>query len=104
MPDETTPDIRDGIEWFQVPGRDGSWECMCARCGSSCADKRCEECGGLGYIDDADDDFGAQTYACETCGGVGGWRFCLSSREWCEANPMPGRELVQSTAREAAHG
>lgn len=31
---------------------------------------------------------------CHVCGGGGGWLVCLSSAEWCEANPMPGRESV----------
>ena len=112
---ETTMDdsrIERGIEWFPT-GRDAEEECQCARCGSSCAFVDCGNCGGddeaLGSdcIDDlchggecihGDSGF----IRCGWCHGAGGWWHCISSPEWCKANPMPGREHITSTAMEAS--
>lgn len=78
-------------------------DCQCARCGSSCDWQHCYNCdeGSLGSdcIDDlchggecihGDSGF----IPCDICGGYGGWNQCLSGAEWCEANPMPGRESI----------
>jgi hypothetical protein len=67
------------------------WDCQCARCGgegnlgSACIDDLCHgrDCihGDSGLI------------PCDICHGLG--RLpprCLSSSEWCEANPLKGRE------------
>lgn len=82
---------------------DGDTECQCARCGSSVARVRCDACGGSGRTEpgelqqedplryDEDD-----TEPCHDCSGAGGWWKCESSIEWCEANPLPGREDVAS--------
>lgn len=32
---------------------------------------------------------------CDVCLGVGHWHECLSSAEWCQENPLPGRENVE---------
>lgn len=101
------PRIEGGIEWYTYE-RDGHpWdECQCARCGSSAYPVNCWDCGGEGGRIGEDIgrayDFGwivdTAWYVCRTCKGKGGhWR-CCSSREWCEANPMPGREHIASTA------
>lgn len=97
------------------PPEDGrEWESQCARCGSSTTFVECDACGGDGYTApgalhemdplwyDSDDD-----EPCGVCRGAGGWARCLSSEEWCSANPRPGREgLAQGTVewfvREAA--
>jgi len=70
----------------------------CARCGSSCDWQECEEwdCEDGYREEDWGDDVVANMYTvvCETCQGYGGWHRCMSSPEWCEANPLPGREDV----------
>lgn len=76
------------------------WEEQCARCGSSMHHERCKDCedGYSGH--ECGEDCCACLYPeenviCDTCGGYGGWYVCLSSPEWCEANPLPGRENVK---------
>ena len=46
-------------------------DCQCARCGSS--------------VDSQPSDYDEAEV----------WHRCMSSPEWCEANPLPGRELVK---------
>lgn len=79
-----------------LPPNDGrDWDCQCARCGSSCDSEGCEECGNDGFVlaDDCDD--GDDHYAtCPDCSGVPVRYYCLSSHEWCNANPVEGRENV----------
>lgn len=60
---------------------------QCARCGSSMGWEDCEVCPLFGYYDEPDP-------MCEACQGTGIAHFCLSSDEWCEDNPLPGRESV----------
>lgn len=90
-------EIRDGIEF------DEDWE-QCARCGSSAFFEECEACGGDRYVEEDDwDGFeGGPMRICDDCHGRGGWWGCVSSRDWCEAHPLPGREGIESTARFAA--
>ena len=67
----------------------------CARCGSSTGWLDCWACSsGLAY--DEDEDTGDTILvACEWCRGNGGENVCLSPAEWCQANPLPGREEVE---------
>ena len=93
-----------------MPPRDGGeWDCKCARCGSSADSQTCMQCCGDGYSghdcgDDCccclepDDDV-----LCGLCDGRGYWNRCLSSPEWCNANPLPGRESVQRGSIEWFH-
>ena len=80
--------------------RDGrTWDCQCARCGSSCYFVDCDNCSGEGWIEDedwqADEGDG---WDCEWCRGSGGHWACVSSPEYCEANPCEGRgELKRGT-------
>lgn len=81
------------------PNDGGEWECQCARCGSSVEFDSCNRCGGDGWTAigelyeedplwyDVDD-----IRPCYDCGGECGWYFCISSTEYCEAHPLPGRE------------
>lgn len=75
------------------------WDCQCARCGSSMSHESCGACGGDGITGPGElheqdplwydeDDY----ESCHQCDGEGGWMFCLSTPEWCEANPLTGRE------------
>lgn len=74
-------------------------DCQCARCGSSMDYERCTELGCEdGWIEDLDDDgFDDldRRWRCDICRGQGGWHRCMSSPEWCKANPLEGRENVQ---------
>lgn len=84
--------------------RDGQqWECQCARCGSSMDWHSCSWCDGEGITAPGElheqdplwyhpDD----TEPCHQCGGEGSWPMCLSSEDWCKANPMQGRENIES--------
>lgn len=69
-------------------------DCQCARCGSSCDRIECHDCGGEGYYQE-EEDFETETVVCQTCRGRGGWMWCLSSPEFCSANPVEGREAVE---------
>jgi hypothetical protein len=81
------------------PPRDGNtWDCQCARCGSSAECVPCDECGGEGFVDhDCGEDCCCcaepeNNVPCDICRGHGHWYHCISSKEWCEKNPIPGRE------------
>lgn len=68
-------------------------DCQCARCGSSVDSERCEMCeDGFVGLDGWDED---EIQVCESCDGRGVWHRCMSSPEWCDENPIPGREDVQ---------
>lgn len=104
-------EIRDGIEWYEWTRPDGETEqeCQCARCGASCFFQDCWSCGGEGEMEDTRDwSCGGliEMYVrCDWCSGRRGWWRCCSGRDWCEANPRPGRDWVESTAlsREEAY-
>jgi DnaJ-class molecular chaperone len=95
-PKAKTPEIRF------APIDDGRKEdCQCARCGSSVEYVDCDRCGGDGVYDLDDwEEFRRVMRRCSQCDGDGGWRVCLSPAEWCEANPIAGRERIQRGAFE----
>lgn len=90
------------------PPPDGrEWDCQCARCGSSLSFEQCEHCGGEGLDGhDCGEDTcccGApdvDNVECNVCLGRGSFPVCLSSAEWCQANPLPGRERFQRNTPE----
>lgn len=78
------------------PPSDGrEWDCQCARCGSSCEPYDCANCGGEGEIEDEDWQFEGEYHRCDWCRGTGGGWECCAAKEWCDANPQPGRESFQ---------
>lgn len=80
-----------------LPPRDGrDWDCQCARCGSSCDSEGCDECcnDGIVLADDYDDECDDYYVECPECLGNPVAYRCLSSPEWCQANPVEGRESV----------
>ena len=83
-----------------LPPRDGrDWDCQCARCGSSCESDGCYTCGNDGFVDAGDceleESYGDIDFIeCPDCDGNPVVYRCLSSPEWCEANPVEGRENV----------
>lgn len=86
----------------EFPPQDGKdYDCQCARCGSSADHQECDQCCGDGVdghecgedccmCADPEDNV-----RCYTCRGRGGWYRCMSSKEFCEANPLPGREQIE---------
>src|ERR1700683_4883250 len=75
---------------------------QCARCGSSVEWHQCEVCGGSGETEPGGlYEIGPLWYdlndcdPCIQCGGMASECVCLSSPEWCEANPLEGRENVK---------
>lgn len=97
-------EIRGGVEWFTVETARGPEEdCQCARCGSSVEWVRCGNCvDGFSHHDCGEDTCCCadpeDNVWCDWCGGAGGSWHCVSSPEWCQANAMPGREHIDSTA------
>lgn len=75
----------------------------CPRCGSSCSFEECTECDEFGYAyHDCGEDCcmcldQSNNVTCAICRGKGGWWQCLSSAEWCKANPIAGREQTERT-------
>lgn len=78
-----------------------------ARCGSSLDWDSCDVCGGDGITGPGElheedplwydpDDF----EPCSQCGGQACWPQCLSSEEWCNANPLEGRETIERNTPE----
>ena len=76
------------------------FEAQCGRCGSSLDRVDCHDCGSDGYVTMEDDEGNDETETCTVCDGDGGWMNCLSSFEWCEANPLEGREQVKRSTIE----
>lgn len=87
----------DGVEHFEGGEQ-------CARCGSSVTFVTCWDCGGekVTHHDCGEDSccclYPEPNVPCRTCEERGGWWRCLSSPEYCNANPLPGREHVESIA------
>ena len=81
-------------------------EYQCGRCGSSISFEECPNCGGEGVsghdcgedccccLDPEDNIY------CDICRGAGTFARCLSSPEWCEKHPMPGRDKVPRSSPE----
>jgi hypothetical protein len=82
-------------------------EWMCGRCGSSISFEECEHCGGEGVTShDCGEDCCCcldpeDNVACGACGGSGAFPLCLSSPEWCEGHPLPGREATKCSTPES---
>lgn len=95
--------IQGSALFGELPPRDGKqYDCQCARCGSSIEWEQCCACGGEGITGPGElyeedplwydiDDY----EPCHECDGHGSWGVCLSSPEWCNANPLPRREDVK---------
>jgi hypothetical protein len=78
------------------PQDDRDWDCQCARCGSSCDSEGCDDCDNDGFVENEDPDLeGDEDFIpCPYCLGEPVRYRCLSTAEWCQANPMTGREAV----------
>ena len=75
-------------------------DCQCARCGSSAYWEDCTSCeDGFDGHDCGEDCCCClqpeENVACEYCDGEGVFHRCMSDPEWCEANPLPGREGIK---------
>ena len=88
--------------FIERPPRDGrTWENMCARCGSTVYFEDCWQCAGEGTDGhDCGEDCCCclrpeDNVRCDACGGEGGHWECISDGEWCQANPLDGREDVE---------
>lgn len=81
-------------------------EYQCGRCGSSILFEDCPNCGGEGVTShDCGEDCCCcadpeDNVPCDVCKGDGTFGICLSSPEWCEAHPMPGRETTERSTVE----
>lgn len=74
----------------------------CARCGHDVEFVTCESCGGDGHTGlgelyeqdplwyDPDD-----IEVCQSCLGSGGDFWCVNTMEYCESNPIKGREDIR---------
>lgn len=72
------------------------WDCQCARCGSSLDWELCSDCGGDGYYEEEDYEMCDTFYdSCPSCNGRGSFPCCLSSSEYCQANPLEDRESIK---------
>lgn len=82
-------------------------EYQCGRCGSSIAFDECWQCGGSGYYghdcmeDSCCCEFPDEDEICDICNADGTFPHCLSSPEWCEAHPLPGREKTPRNTPES---
>lgn len=72
---------------------------QCGRCGSSIHFTDCIDCDGTGV--QFPDEYTEANATCPECDGDGFIAFCISSQEWCEANPLPGHE---NTPRNTVQG
>ena len=74
-------------------------ENQCGRCGSSMMWQECWKClDGYSHHDCGEDVcccmYPADNVKCDVCHGKAGWWVCCSSEEWCQANPLPGKEVA----------
>jgi len=79
---------------FEPLNDDSEEDCQCARCGSSVEWIFCGECCGNGYLDEDRWEYDEDEVPCSACRTTGGAYECLSSAEYCKANPIPGRENI----------
>lgn len=92
--------------WTQIGGRQPDhyrdWECQCARCGSTLDFEPCTRCGGQGYLENGQDEDGQweDDDRCEECLGRATFPVCMSGDEYCQANPIKGRESIQRNTPE----
>ncbi|MCU1495588.1 MAG: hypothetical protein JWO62_3352 [Acidimicrobiaceae bacterium] len=70
------------------------YEYQCARCGSTLVFEPCQVCPACGWFDKPDP-------TCSLCNGHGTVPTCISSPEWCEGHPLPGREITKRHTPEA---
>ena len=68
-------------------------DAACARCGSSVDSERCHCDSGFEY-DYGDGIYDVELVACDECDGAGVFHRCMSSYDYCQANPLPGREDI----------
>lgn len=73
---------------------------QCARCGSSMMTERCEHCEDGYDGHDCGEDCCAclcpdENVRCQYCDGTGVWHHCVSSAEYCQAHPLPGRASIK---------
>lgn len=86
----TAPSFLTSEEADRLFGSDR--DVQCGRCGSTLDFEDCDACCGEG-VNVWEDDEGCEIEEeCEQCGGDGFWSSCLSSDEWCQTHPLPGRE------------
>ena len=96
----------DSIISKDHPSDNKNWDCQCARCGSSMEFEECWNCGGtkFSYHDCGEDCCCCldpeDNVICDICDGDGGWLLCISSPEWCQANPLGNRENIKSSTPE----
>jgi hypothetical protein len=82
-------------------------EYQCGRCGSSITFESCPNCAGDGVTShDCGEDcccclYPEDNVTCDVCEGDGTIAICLSSPEWCNANPLPGRETTERNTVES---
>ncbi|MCK5641638.1 MAG: hypothetical protein KAJ19_12625 [Gammaproteobacteria bacterium] len=78
------------------------WCCQCARCGWTLDWEYCDGCDdeGLSHHDCGEDTCCCKhpedNVPCDWCNSEGGRWTCMSDREWCKENPLPGRESMRS--------
>lgn len=80
-------------------------EYQCARCGSGLDFEECGNCDeGVNGHDCGEDCCCCadpeDNLTCDICHGTGTLPHCASSKEWCGANPMKGREHVRRSTPE----
>lgn len=80
-------------------------DCQCSRCGSSASSEFCDQCeDGFDGHDCGEDCccclYPEEDVPCQYCDGEGVFHRCMSSPEWCEGNPLPGREEIKRGAIE----
>lgn len=64
---------------------------QCRRCGSSLDWEQCATCEATGDLDWVTA-LGRRN--CPTCRGSGRMPTCLSTREYCDTHPLPGRDHI----------